>query len=107
MLRLFKAAIIGFSILALVDGCASYSGRGLKPGLSGENEVRQVMGAPAATWETPDGPVWAYPRGPLGVETFLVRFDAGGKLALIEQVLNEEHFEIGRASCRERVYVLV
>ncbi|MGH8743167.1 MAG: outer membrane protein assembly factor BamE domain-containing protein [Burkholderiales bacterium] len=77
--------------MALFDGCASYSGRGLKPGLSSEDEVRQVMGVPAATWETPDGPVWAYPRGPLGVETFLVQFDASGVLELIEPVLNEEH----------------
>ncbi|HVS25868.1 MAG TPA: hypothetical protein VHE58_00935 [Burkholderiales bacterium] len=92
MVRLFKSELFSLTILALLAGCASYSGRGLEPGISTETEVREVMGAPAATWETPDGPAWAYPRGPLGVETFLVRFDADGKLALIEQVLDEEHF---------------
>ena len=92
MARLFRSASLGLTILALLAGCASYSGRGLEPGIASESEVWNVMGEPAATWETPDGPVWGYPRGPLGVETFLVRFDASGKLALIEQVLDEEHF---------------
>jgi len=92
MARLFRSASLGLTILALLAGCASYSGRGLEPGIASESEVWNVMGEPAATWETPDGLAWAYPRGPLGVETFLVRFDADGKLALIEQVLDEEHF---------------
>ena len=92
MARLFRSASLGLTILALLAGCASYNGRGLKPGLSSENEVQQVMGVPAATWETPGGSAWAYPRGPLGMETFLVRFDENGTLASIEQVLDEEHF---------------
>ena len=92
MVRLFRLALLGLTILALLAGCASYSGRGLKPGTATETEVREVMGAPAATWETPGGSVWAYPRGPLGLETFLVRFDASGKLELIEQVLDDDHF---------------
>ena len=50
------------------------------------------MDEPAATWEMPGGSVWAYPRGPLGLETYLVWFDEGGKLVLIEQVLNDERF---------------
>jgi hypothetical protein len=92
-----RLASLGLTILALLGGCASYNGRGLKPGLSSEDEVQQAMGVPAAAWETPDGPVWAYPRGPLGMATFLVRFDADGKLVLIEQVLDEEHFAQIRA----------
>jgi hypothetical protein len=92
VVRLFRSASLGLTILALLGGCASYSGGGLKPGVATETEVRAVMGEPAAMWETPVGSAWAYPRGPLGVETFLVRFDTDGKLALIEQVLDEEHF---------------
>lgn len=92
MARLFGSASLGLTILALLAGCASYGGRGLKPGLASENEVRNVMGVPAATWETPSGSAWAYPRGPLGMDTFLVRFDENGTLASIEQVLDEEHF---------------
>jgi len=92
MARLLRSASLGLTILALLGGCASYSGRGLKPGIASESEVWEVMGVPAVTWETPGGSAWAYPRGPLGMETFLVRFDESGKLALIEQVLDEEHF---------------
>ncbi|MFI4922177.1 MAG: hypothetical protein ACHP6J_00495, partial [Burkholderiales bacterium] len=93
MTRLFGQTLLGLTILALLAGCASYSGRGLKPGIATETEVRAEMGAPAATWKTPVGYVWAYPRGPLGLETFLVRFDASGKLVLIEQVLDDAHFD--------------
>ena len=92
MARLFRSASLGLTILALLGGCASYSGRALKPGIASESEVWEVMGVPAVTWETPGGSAWAYPRGPLGMETFLVRFDESGKLASIEQVLDEEHF---------------
>ncbi len=87
-----SSPLFALTILALLAGCASYSGRGLKPGIATETEVREEMGAPAATWETPGGSTWAYPRGPLGLETFLVRFHASGKLELIEQVLDDDHF---------------
>ena len=89
IVRMFRRTLIG---LALLAGCASYSGGGLKPGISTETDVRVEMGIPAATWETPDGSVWAYPRGHLGLETYLVRFDASCRLKLIEQVLNDERF---------------
>ncbi len=90
--RLFRSALLGLMLLALLAGCASYSGRGLKPGIATETEVREGMGAPATTWETPGESTWAYPRGPLGLETYLVQFDESGKLALIEQVLNDDRF---------------
>lgn len=89
----FRTVLLGAVIVALVAGCASYSGRGLKPGIATEAEVRQVMGTPAAVWEAPEGQVWAYPRGPLGRQTYLVHFSPQGTLATIEQVLDEEHFE--------------
>jgi outer membrane protein assembly factor BamE (lipoprotein component of BamABCDE complex) len=92
-MRLFEQALLSLTLIALLAGCASYSGRGLKPGISTETEVREVMGTPATTWETPGGSTWSYPRGPLGVETFLVRFDESGKLVLIEQVLDDAHFD--------------
>ena len=52
-MRLFEQALLGLTILALLAGCASYSGRGLKPGIATETKVRAEMGTPAATWETP------------------------------------------------------
>lgn len=88
----FRTLFLGLVVIALFAGCASYSGRDLEPGIATEAEVRQLMGAPAATWETPEGQVWAYPRGPMGWHTYLVRFSPRGALASIEQVLDEPHF---------------
>ncbi|HXZ97689.1 MAG TPA: hypothetical protein VEG37_11690 [Burkholderiales bacterium] len=87
-----KLTSSAMTLLVLLGGCASYSGYGLKPGVATGPDVRQAMGEPAARWSTPAGDVWAYPRGPLGSETFLVRFDENGRLSLIEQVLNDDHF---------------
>jgi hypothetical protein len=89
---LFRQAILGLTFLALLAGCASYSGGGLEAGVASEANVREVMGQPAVRWTTPTGEVWAYPRGPLGVQTFLVHFDASGRLGLIEQVLDDGRF---------------
>ena len=88
----FKSAAI-LIVTMLLSSCAWYSGYGLKPGVATEPQVREAMGQPAATWSTPAGEVWAYPRGPLGTETFLVRFDENGKLAEIQQVLRDERFD--------------
>ena len=88
----FRSASFTLTILMLLAGCASYDGHGLKPGIASQPDVRELMGEPAATWSTPAGDVWAYPRGPLGVQTFLVRFDESGKLKTIEPVLDEDHF---------------
>jgi len=83
-------------ILALVlAGCASYSGYGLKPGVSTGADVMQTMGEPAMRWKEPDGSeLLAYPRGPAGFDTFMVRIDSKGTLASIEGVLNVPHFAL-------------
>ena len=81
-------------VLAVVLGaCASYDGRGLQPGTATETDVRQLMGAPAAEFTNPDGSrQLAYPRGPGGVATYMVHVRSDGRLARIEQVLNEAHY---------------
>jgi outer membrane protein assembly factor BamE (lipoprotein component of BamABCDE complex) len=80
--------------LALVaSACAAYSGYNLQPGTS-EEQVRQTMGAPAAVYEQGDGSrVLAYPKGPEGVETFMARVGADGRLVRIDQVLSDGRFE--------------
>ena len=81
-----------FSAL-LLCACASYSGRGLKPGVDQLENVLEVMGQPAMRWQNPDGSVQlAYPRGPMGYHTFMVHIGSDGKLGQIENVLDEKTF---------------
>ena len=78
--------------LALVS-CAAYSGSSLKPGEARLEDVVRVMGAPAMRWQEADGTQQlAYPRGPEGVHTYMVRIGADGKMQRIENVLEEKVF---------------
>lgn len=78
---------------AALTACASYSGRGLAPGSSGE-QTRAVMGQPAAVHKAASGATyaesWEYPHGPMGRHTFMARFDSSGKLLRIDQVLTAQ-----------------
>jgi hypothetical protein len=86
---------------ALLSACAGYSGSDLEPGRSTLPEVVASMGEPALRWEDPDGRVQlAFPRGPMGTETFMAHIAADGRLERIEAVLDAEHFariEAGRS----------
>ena len=81
-------------VLALVlAACASYGGRGLRPGASTEAEVRATMGEPAMQFSNPDGSrQLAYPRGPLGTQTFMVHVGRDGLLRSVEPVLSDVTF---------------
>lgn len=82
----------------LVAACASYDGRDLAPGAARLEEVVATMGEPALQWREPDGSrQLAYPRGPAGVHTFMVRLGPDGKLQSIENVLDERHLATVRA----------
>lgn len=87
--------------LVLTSGCAYY-GANLRPGVSTEAEVRHDMGVPAEIYDNPDGSkLLAFPRGPLGVQTFMANISSDGRLQRLEQVLNEEHFDrivVGRTN---------
>lgn len=77
----------------LLAACAAYDGRGLQPGSSRGDDVRRVMGEPAMRWAEPDGSeTLAYPRGPAGYHTYMVRIDRNGVLASIENALEPRHF---------------
>ena len=87
-----KLWITIFSALLLFS-CASYSGRGLKPGEDRLENVLQVMGKPAMRWQNADGSEQlAFPRGPMGYHTYMVTMDTDGKLRRIENVLDEKSF---------------
>ena len=71
-------------------GCASYSGSGLRPGEARLEDVVRLMGKPAMRWQDPDGSIQlAYPRGPAGIHTFMVKLGPDGRLQSIANVLDE------------------
>ena len=78
--------------LLMLAGCASYSGRGLVPGVSTAAEVDAVMGPAAERRAGPNGEtvLW-YPRLPYGRESYAARIGADGKLIAIEQRLTEDN----------------
>ena len=77
----------------LLAGCAAYSGSGLKPGGASLEDVLRVMGQPAMRWQEPDGRLQlAYPRGPLGVHSYMAFIGADGRLQRIENVMDRSAF---------------
>lgn len=76
----------------LLTACASYDGRGLRPGASDAADVLEVMGSPALRWADADGAQQlAYPRGPAGFHTFMVHLRPDGRLRSIQNVLDLPH----------------
>ena len=77
----------------LLGACASYSGTGLAPGEARLEQVEALMGPPVLRWQDADGSIQlAYPRGPAGFETFMVKLGPNGRLQSIANVLNERTF---------------
>ena len=77
--------------LAALAGCAAGGGEDLRAGVSTEAQVRQSMGRPAATFDNGDGSRrLAYPRGPLGTQTFMADVGGDGKLTRIACAVGEQ-----------------
>lgn len=84
---------VAVAAAVLLAACASYSGRGLQPGVSGLDEVLAVMGQPAMQWREPDGSLQlSYPRGPAGYHSFMVRIAPDGRLREVENVMDMKAF---------------
>ncbi len=102
-----KSVLLPASIAAtlLVAGCTALGPCGLEPGRSSEADVLRSLGEPAMTFPTPDGGrQLVFPQGPMGSQTFMARVGADGRLARLDQVLDEEHFrriESGRTTTGE------
>lgn len=98
-----KSVAILAAVLVLA-GCAGF-GSHFQPGVTGQNEVQQEMGKPRAVLESSGGiTIWQYPTSPLGLLTYIARFDSKGSLLSFEQVLDDAHFakiEIGRTTNNE------
>jgi len=95
--------------LLLAAGCASYSGRGLKPGVSTAVEVRQTMGEPVKICTLGEsGENWVYPRGPAGLHTYNAHIGKDGVLRSVENVLEDSGFAkvVRGKSSREDVLCL-
>ena len=89
--------IVALICALVIAGCASYNGRGLKPGISTVDDVIQLMGQPAMRWQEPGGgELLAYPRGPAGFNTFMVMIDSKGVMSSLQGVLDMQHFALIR-----------
>lgn len=87
--------IVAFAVLKpMLTGKDSYSGTTLKPGISTLTDVEATMGKPAEVWKNDAGQVvqLAYPRGPAGYVSFMVRMADDGTVHTVDQVLDEPHF---------------
>ena len=87
-----KPAIFAACVL-LAAACASYDGYSLRAGASTESEVRSLMGPPAAEFVNADGSKrLAYPRGPLGAQTYMADVGSDGILKSVSPVLRDDTF---------------
>jgi hypothetical protein len=67
--------------------------RGLAPGVSTEAEIRDQMGRPETERTFTDGSKrLEYPRGPAGLNTYMVDIGRDGRLVAITQVLTAANF---------------
>ena len=106
-MRAWRRAFAAIAAALLVSACASYSGRGLEPGVATLADVVATMGEPAMRWRDEDGRVQlAYPRGPMGTQTFMAFIGADGRLERIEGVLDTRHFARIEAGKTDKAAVL-
>ncbi len=84
--------ILFLPVAALVVAACAGPVPKLAPGTD-EVQVRAALGPPALVLKDPSGGSHlAYPNGPLGLTTHMARIGPDGKLVLLEQVLDEDHF---------------
>lgn len=78
-------------LIALLAGCAGYSGFTLKPGQASLAEVESTMGVPHERRAQANGETWLYyPRQPFGRQVFVARIGPDQRLIAIEQRLSDE-----------------
>ena len=87
------AALAAGLVVALVAGCTGYSPAGFTAGATRE-QVAQAMGQPTGLYPLPGGGSRVeYARGPFGKQTYMLDFDAQGRLQQWQQVLTEKNFD--------------
>jgi hypothetical protein len=87
-----KLTVLIATVVLLLPGCASYSGRGLVGGQSTVADVEASMGRPAERLKAVDGDtILFYPRQPYGRQMYAVRIAPDGRMRSIEQTLTEQN----------------
>ena len=99
---LVAAALLGAS-------CAAYDGHSLRPGISTEADVLGLMGPPAVAYRNADGSRrLAYPRGPLGTQTYMVELGPDGLVRDVRNALTDDTFhQIRPGMTRDEVLSLI
>jgi hypothetical protein len=81
------AALLALAVLPAA--CANFSA--ISSGDS-SRDVEARVGAPGTVWKNADGSeVWEYPRGPLGVETFMITVGPDHAVREVRQVLSDDY----------------
>ena len=104
-MKILKTAVI---VALLLQGCASYDGRGLVPG-SSVADVERIMGQPKEKIPGPDGDTtWFYPHNPFGRHTYAVQIAPDGRVRSVEQRLTVANMQrvVANASTMRDVRLL-
>src|SRR3970282_402026 len=84
-----SATLVLLSCIGLLAGCANP--RSLVVGQSLEADARARLGSQTETRVDRNGDrLWEYATGPEGVETYVVRFGADGKVREVTQLLTDD-----------------
>jgi hypothetical protein len=104
LFRRFGVHLVWILSVALMAGCGAYSPQALTPGSTIEQTTKHMGRATGDYSLTPDGRRLEYARGPGGLHTYMVDFDAQGRLVGWNQVLTPDVFgSIAKGSTRDDV----
>ena len=98
-MKAFAASILGI----LACACAAIDGSSLRPGVSTEADAKALMGPPAVEYSVADGTRrLMYPRGPLGLQTYVVAIDREGRVEDVRNALTDGRFNRIQPGMTER-----
>lgn len=87
-----RARLATLAVVAMLSACAGYGPGALPPGATIDDTVAR-MGQPTGRYTLARGEQrLEFARGPMGRHTYMLDFDAGGRLLRSQQVLTEKNF---------------
>lgn len=97
----FALSAIAFAAALAATGCSSYGPTAL-PAQATVDQATAAMGKPSGDYTLPNaGRRLEFARGPFGKHTFMLDFDAQGRLTASRQVLTEPDFDAVRSGMSE------